>query len=112
MVCQQRQPFSDAGNAHVEEQVLPHAEIGGRTGLPCTRSCTEGTLFGGRRGVQRNKHLSLSGVRSACRVLRTCHAQHRRLGTSRTQRAQYPLIKEYSLNHDMKPLMIYGIFLN
>ena len=23
-----------------------------------------------------------------------------------TQRAQYPLIKEYSLNHNMKPLMI------
>ena len=28
------------------------------------------------------------------------------------QRAEYPLIKEYGLNHNMKPLMISGMFLN
>ena len=28
------------------------------------------------------------------------------IGVSDTQRAQYPLIKEYSLNHNMKPYII------
>ena len=29
-----------------------------------------------------------------------------------TQRLQYPLIKEYPLNHIRDPTIIYGIFLN
>ena len=29
-----------------------------------------------------------------------------------TQRAQYPVIKEYSLNHTMEPFIIQALFLN
>ena len=39
----------------------------------------------------------------------TGHAAAR---SSTTQRAQYPSIKEYTLNHNMKAPIILGIFLN
>ena len=32
--------------------------------------------------------------------------ENERYGVKTTQRAQYPLIKEYSLNHNMKPYII------
>ena len=32
--------------------------------------------------------------------------------TGATQRSQYPLMKEYTLNHDMKASVVQGIFLN
>ena len=41
--------------------------------------------------------------------------QRRQLGMAAavaTQRLQYPLIKEYPLNHIRDPTIIYGIFLN
>ena len=44
--------------------------------------------------------LGCSGVRSRSFAISDV------LGLRRTQRAQYPLIKEYSLNHNMKPCII------
>ena len=37
---------------------------------------------------------------------RTIGRQGQRVNWPRSQRAQYPLIKEYSLNHNMKPYII------
>ena len=50
--------------------------------------------------------LNHPGVR---RLLRRVLAQG---SASSTQRAQYPLSKEYTSNHNIKPLIICGIFRN
>ena len=43
----------------------------------------------------------------------TCfHIPISRVAAGGTQRLQYPLMKEYILNHSRDPTVIYGIFLN